>query len=338
VTERIEVGVELPDGRRCPVVVGRGVRSELASVVPRSVQRVAVVTQANIGVEVDPGVPSRVFNIGDGEQHKNLDTIGALCSDWSKWGLTRADMVVSVGGGMVTDVGGFAASVYHRGLPVVHVSTTLLGQVDAAVGGKTGVNIPEGKNLVGSFWQPKAVFCDTETLDTLSDAEWRCGMGEVAKYHWLGGDNLAELTLEQRVAECVRIKAEVVAADEREAGGRALLNYGHTFAHAIETVGNHGLKHGEAVGVGLICAAELARLMGRIDDDSVSHHREVVSGYGIETNLPGDLDHTELLAAMGRDKKVLDGGLTFVLLGDHGLEVVADVDPALARKALECSQ
>ncbi len=331
----IEVTVELPDGRRCPVFVGRGVRTGLASVVPPSAQRVAVVTQENIGVEVDPGVPFEVFHIGDGELHKNLDTIGELCSAWSRWGLTRADLVVGVGGGMVTDVAGFAASVYHRGVPVVHVSTTLLGQVDAAVGGKTGVNIAEGKNLIGSFWQPQAVFCDTETLDSLSEAEWRCGMGEVAKYHWLGGDDLAGLSLEQRVAECVRIKAQIVADDERESGGRALLNYGHTFAHAIETVGNHGLKHGEAVGVGLICAAELSALMGRIDTDSVAHHREVVSGYGIATTLPGGLDPGELIAAMGRDKKVLDGGLTFVLLGTDGLEVVPEIDPDLVRTALE---
>ena len=136
----------------------------------------------------------------------------------ARWGLTRADVVVAVGGGVVTDTAGFAAAVYHRGIPVVHVPTTLLGQVDAAIGGKTGVNLPEGKNLVGAFWQPSAVLCDTEVLATLPPREYRSGLGEMAKYAFLGVDDLADLPLDEAVAACVRCKAEVVAADEREGG------------------------------------------------------------------------------------------------------------------------
>ena len=176
----------------------------------------AVVSQAGIPVEVDPGREHRVFLLGEGEAAKTLGTVEELCRQWASWGLTRADVVVAVGGGVVTDVAGFAAAVYHRGLPVVHVPTTLLGQIDAAIGGKTGVNLPEGKNLVGAFWQPSAVLCDTDTLASLPEREYRSGLGELAKYHFLGGADLDGLTLPQRVARSVAIKAAVVAGDERE--------------------------------------------------------------------------------------------------------------------------
>jgi len=329
----IVVPVDLGD-RSYEVVVGSGARHELARVIPGGVRRVAVVTQAGVGVEVDPGVEHRVFPIGEGESSKSLSTVESLCRAWAEWGLTRADAVVAVGGGLVTDVGGFAAAVYHRGIPVVYVSTTLLGQIDAAIGGKTGVNLPEGKNLVGAFWQPSAVLCDTEVLATLSPREHRSGMGELAKYHFLGGGRLDELDLEERVAECVRIKAAVVAADEREGGARATLNYGHTLAHALETTGRYDLRHGEAVAVGLVYAAELARALGRIDEPRVAEHRRVVAAYDLPGSLPLDADPDALVAAMARDKKAIDG-LTFVLDGPDGVEIVAGVDPVVARRTLE---
>ncbi|MFZ4517716.1 MAG: 3-dehydroquinate synthase family protein [Microthrixaceae bacterium] len=331
----IEELVELPDGRTCPVLIGDGAVEALADVLPPSARRVAVVTQPGIPVEVDPGRDHRVFTIGDGERHKTLSTIGDLCSEFARWGLTRADCVVGLGGGLVTDVAGFAAAVYHRGLPVVHVATTLLAQIDAAIGGKTGVNLPEGKNLVGAYWQPSAVLCDTATLSTLPPREWRCGLGELAKYHWLGGGRLDELPLPERVAACVRIKGDVVAADERESGRRALLNYGHTLAHAVEVAGGHDLRHGEAVAIGLVYAAELARALGRIDDAAVAEHRRVVAGYDLPTRLPEGLDDADLLALMGRDKKVLSDGLTFVLDGPSGVEVLTGVDEAVVLRTLE---
>ena len=187
----IRLEVALPEGRSYPVLVGPRAAEELASVLPSGVQRVAIVTQPDIPVAVDPGVDHRIFPIPNGETAKTLSTIEELCRAFAAWGLTRGDAVVGVGGGVVTDVAGFAAASYHRGLPVVHVATTLLAQIDAAIGGKTGVNLPEGKNLVGAFWQPAAVLCDTSTLDTLPAREMRCGLGEMAKYHFLGGDDLA---------------------------------------------------------------------------------------------------------------------------------------------------
>ena len=315
--------------RSYPVLVGPGARRSLRTLVPGRSTRAAIVTQPGVGVEVDAGVEQLTFLIGDGEKAKSMSTVEELCSGFAEFGLTRADIVVGVGGGVVTDVAGFAAAVYHRGVAVAHVATTLLGQVDAAIGGKTGVNLPEGKNLVGAFWQPVAVICDTEVLSTLSPREYRSGLGEMAKYAFLGVPGLAEMGLEEAVAACVDCKARTVAGDEREtetaAGGRALLNYGHTLAHALETTGNYDLRHGEAVAVGLVFAARLARQLGRIGDERVAEHYRVVEAYALPTALPPGADPATLLAVMGRDKKVTGGGLTFVLDGPIGLEVVQGV-------------
>jgi 5-deoxy-5-amino-3-dehydroquinate synthase len=329
--------------RSYDVLVGPGARHRLLEVLPAGARRAAVVTQENVGVPVDPGVEHQVFLMDEGEEAKCMETVEDLCRRFARWGLTRGDVVVAVGGGVVTDTAGFAAAVYHRGVPVVHVATTLLGQVDAAIGGKTGVNLPEGKNLVGAFWQPAAVLCDTEVLSTLPPREYASGLGEMAKYHFLGGAGLEDLALDERVAECVRIKASVVEGDEREAagtgsaassGGRALLNYGHTLAHALETAGRYDLRHGEAVAVGLVFAARLAGRLERIDDERVAFHRSVVQSYGLPSELPAASSVDELVEIMKRDKKAV-AGLTFVLDGPRGVEVVAGVPEADVRMTLE---
>lgn len=329
----IELDVALGD-RTYPVLVGSGARHRLLEVLPFGARRAAILTQPGIGWTVDPGVPSQVFPIGDGEDAKHLGTVEDLCRDLAQWGLTRADVIVAVGGGVVTDVAGFVAAIYHRGVPVIHVPTTLLGQVDAAIGGKTGVNLPEGKNLVGAYWQPAAVLCDTETLGTLPPREHRSGRGEMAKYAFLGVDDLPDLPIEEAVAACVRCKADVVASDEREGGRRAILNYGHTLAHAIETEGDYGLRHGEAVAVGLIYAAEVARRLGRIDAARVAEHRSVVAGYDLPMNLPPDLEPGRLVDLFARDKKAV-AGVTFVLDGPRGVEPVAVPDRSLLLDAME---
>lgn len=329
----IVVPVPLGD-RSYDVLVGPGARHELASVIPPGTRRVAVVTQAEIGLTVDPGIDHRVFTIPQGEDAKSLATVESLCRRFTDWGMNRADAVVAVGGGLVTDVGGFTASVYHRGIKVVYVSTTLLGQIDAAIGGKTGVNLPEGKNLVGAFWQPSAVLCDTEVLATMPARELRSGQGELAKYHFLGGGRLDELPLDEQVAACVRIKAEIVAADEHEGGRRATLNYGHTLAHALETVGRYDLRHGEAVAIGLVYAAELAHALGRIDAARVAEHRRVVAAYDLPAALPAGFEPDELIQVMGRDKKAITG-LTFVLDGPNGVETVTEVEPQALHAAFD---
>jgi 5-deoxy-5-amino-3-dehydroquinate synthase len=320
--------------RSYPVLIGPGVRHELARVVPPSARRAVVVTQAPVTdagwlIGLDPGVPFDVCTIPDGEAGKTLATVEGLGRQFAQAGLSRSDVVVAVGGGIVTDVAGFAAATYHRGTAYVNVATSLLAQVDAAIGGKTGVNLPEGKNLVGAFWQPAAVLCDTETLASLPPREWACGKGEMAKYAFLGDPPRPEQELDEQVARCVAIKAAVVSADEREGDLRMILNYGHTLAHALEgaAFSDHpdwDLRHGEAVAVGLIFAALLAQRLGRIDEARVQEHRAVVGGYDLPTGLPPGAGAAELLTFMGRDKKAQQD-LTFVLDGPEGVKPVRGV-------------
>jgi 5-deoxy-5-amino-3-dehydroquinate synthase len=332
----ITVPVHTPGGAY-DVLVGPGARHRLLEVLPVGGRRAAIVTQESVGVDVDAGIEQQVFVIDDGEDAKCLETVEDLCRRWARWGLTRADVVIAVGGGVVTDTGGFAAAVYHRGVAVIHVATTLLAQVDAAIGGKTGVNLPEGKNLVGAFWQPHAVLCDTEVLQTLPQREYRSGCGEMAKYAFLGVAGLRDLSLDEAVAACVRCKADVVAGDEREdtgnRRGRATLNYGHTLAHALETAGGYDLRHGEAVAIGLVFAARLAERLGRIDRARVQDHRALVHAYDLPSRLPPDVDQAQLLELMAHDKKAVDG-YTFVLDGSTGVEVVAGVPAATVAEVL----
>jgi len=328
-----EVQLALPNGDSYPVIVGNGAIERLPSLMPSASQRAAIVTQGNIGLNVQTGIEQKTFEIDDGEEAKSLTTIERLCSAFAQWGLTRADVVVGVGGGVVTDVAGFAAATYHRGVAVVHVATTLLAQIDAAVGGKTGVNLPEGKNLVGAFWQPSGVICDLDALDTLPERELRSGFGELAKYHFLTGDPLSEMELEDRIVRAVQIKAGIVNQDEKEQGIRALLNYGHTLGHAIESAGSYEVKHGEAVAIGLIYAAELAHTLDRISYERVQEHRQVVESYDLPSAVPTAVTDEDLMSAMTRDKKAVDG-YTFILDGPKGPEIVKGVEEVAIQEAL----
>jgi len=330
-THRIDV--RLP-GREYPVLIGHGVVEDIAQFLPTTARKAVIITQSGIPANLALPIESKTVIIGQGESTKSLATIESLSQEFADMGITRNDVIIGVGGGMVTDIAGFAASTWHRGTPVVHVATSLLAMVDAAIGGKTGVNLPQGKNLVGAFWQPSAVFCDLDSLATLPERELRCGLGEVAKYHFLTGDDLLAMRLDERVARCVGIKGSFVEQDERESGKRAFLNYGHTLAHALETVGNHQLAHGEAVAIGLIFAARLARALGRIDDARVDYHELVVGQtYSLQTRMPAGLDIDALLAAMARDKKALNG-LTFILDSPQGLEIVAGISAEVVRSEL----
>ena len=336
--------ISIPVGlgeRSYDVVVGAGARELLAESLPAGVKRVAIVTQDNVEVEVEAGVPSETLVVEEGESAKTLATVEQLCRDFARFGLSRSDAVVALGGGVVSDVAGFAASVFHRGMPYVNVPTTLLAQVDAAIGGKTGVNLPEGKNLVGAFWQPAAVLCDIQTLGSLPAREWSSGRGEMAKYAFLGegllehgrpGAGILSLPLDEQVATCVAIKAAVVTADERESGHRMVLNYGHTLAHALEASSfgpeaKWDLRHGEAVAIGLVFSAMLARRLDRIDDERVALHRRVVSGFDLYADIPVGASARELVEYMARDKKARHD-LTFVLDGPQGVEPVHQVDEA----------
>jgi 3-dehydroquinate synthase len=331
------------------VHVGSGALAELGGLAA-SYRRTVLVTQPRVRELLEAalgealGGDAWVEVMGDGERAKSFATVESLCSAFAAGGLLRGDLVVALGGGVVGDTAGFAAAVYHRGVAVLQVPTTLLAQVDSAIGGKTAVNLPQGKNLVGAFHQPVAVVADTTTLATLPDAEYRCGLGEVAKYALMPeGAALVEVlrlqldrvlerdpdVLAELVAVCVEIKAAVVAADPLERTGvRATLNFGHTFAHALETTSLDGgqgepLAHGEAVAVGLIFDAHLAHALERVGLDVVDRVHGVVAGLGLPVTAPADVGRDALLAVMRRDKKAA-GGLTFVLPGADGLTVVDD--------------
>lgn len=359
---RVDLGLRAYD-----VVVGDGALSEAPALLAGR-RRVAVVSQPAVaGHWAEPlanplraaGAEVEVFLMGEGEEAKSLSTVEALCRRFAAWGLLRGDAIVALGGGVVGDTAGFAAAAYHRGVACLQAPTTLLAQVDAAIGGKTGVNLPEGKNLVGAFHQPVGVLADVATLATLPEREYRAGLGEVAKYALMPGgtpdpgmgdpdlataleDVASAAALVAReptaltdvVARCAAIKAGVVAADECERTGlRATLNYGHTLAHALETAGGYDLLHGEAVAVGLVFASELAAALGRIGRPDVERCRQMLGGLGLPTRAPEGMRAADLVALMRRDKKA-SGGLTFVLPGPAGLERVDDPHPEAMDRAL----
>ncbi|MEO1576031.1 MAG: 3-dehydroquinate synthase, partial [Pseudomonadota bacterium] len=279
-----------------------------------------------------------VHCVTPGEGTKTLESIGRVIDALIDHGARRDATVMALGGGVVGDLTGFAAACYLRGISFVQVPTSLLAQVDSSVGGKTGVNHPSGKNLIGAFHQPVAVVIDTDTLDTLPDRELSAGLAEVLKtalladgefFGWLE-DHLPALrardaaALNHAIARCCQIKADVVARDEREAGERMLLNLGHTFGHAIENVTGYGSwLHGEAVGAGLVMAADLSAARGHFAADDVARVRRAVANAGLPTDA-GDLSAETLIGAMVHDKKFAHGKARFILLERLGRAFVAD--------------
>ncbi|MFI8932320.1 3-dehydroquinate synthase family protein [Streptomyces sp. NPDC053474] len=317
------------------VLIGPGVRASLTDVVRRLGARRAVVVSARPREWVpDTGVETLLLPARDGEREKTLATVEALCGEFVRFGLTRSDVVVSCGGGTTTDVVGLAAALYHRGVPVVHLPTTLLAQVDASVGGKTAVNLPAGKNLVGAYWQPSAVLCDTDYLATLPRRELLNGLGEIARCHFIGAADLRGLPLVEQITASVTLKARIVEADERDTGVRHILNYGHTLGHALEKETGYALRHGEAVAVGTVFAGRLAGALGRIGPARVAEHQDVVQHYGLPAALPAESDPAALLRLMRHDKKALTG-LAFALDGPDGAELVSDVPREAVARVLE---
>ncbi|MEU6996447.1 3-dehydroquinate synthase family protein [Streptomyces sp. NPDC046465] len=321
--------------RGYPVRIGAGVRHTLPEVVSDiGARRVAVVSARPAAWTPDPGVPHLRIDARDGEQNKTLAWVEELCARFAEFGLTRSDAVVSCGGGTTTDAVGLAAALYHRGVPVVHLPTSLLAQVDASVGGKTAVNLPQGKNLVGAYWQPRAVLCDTDYLTTLPERERVNGYGEIARCHFIGAGDLRDLPVAEQIAASVARKAEVVSLDERDTGLRHLLNYGHTLGHALELATDFALRHGEAVAIGTVFAGRLAGALSRIGPDRVAEHLEVVRHYGLPTELPAGVDTARLIALARLDKKAT-GGLAFVLDGPRGAELVRDIPSEQVAAALD---
>lgn len=343
----MKVAVNLGE-RSYDVVIGPGVRHQVSEIIRNRAPRAkmaAVVTSQTVGnlewSHIDTGLPTITITVPDGDAAKTLTQLESISVALSRAEFSRHDVIIGIGGGAVTDLAGFVGATFLRGVSVIQVPTTLVGQVDAAIGGKTAVNLETGKNLVGAFHQPLAVVCDDDTLATLPAREIANGLGEVAKCSLLRGRRVGDLDgigRDALIHDAVVLKAEIVAEDEREGGRRALLNYGHTLAHAIEALELAGrdldIRHGEAVAIGCAFAARLAKRLGRIDDPRVANHDATLQWFGLSGRMPTGLPVDALLEAMGRDKKA-HHELTFVLDGPNGPEVVSGISPDVVRDELE---
>ncbi len=306
-----------------PRLLGDAVR-RVAVVHPRALRSLARTVHADLEAG---GLRSVLIEVPDGEAAKTAEVLAMCWGVLGQAGFTRTDVVVGLGGGAVTDLAGFLAATWLRGVPVVQIPTTLLGMVDAAVGGKTGINTAEGKNLVGAFHPPRGVICDLTALRTLPHLDLVAGLGEVVKCGFIADPVILELieedpsrvttwdspVLRELIERSVAVKARVVTDDLRESGLREILNYGHTFAHAVEQVENFGWRHGEAVSLGMMYVAQLGYLTGRTDADLVARHRRVLASLGLPLTYRGDR-WPALFTAMGRDKKNRGDLMRFVVL------------------------
>ena len=329
-------------GEAYDVVVGHGVSDRVTDLLGPGVRQVLLVRPDPLATLAAPvvarlreaGLTVHEAAVPDHELAKTAEVAAGLWATLGQHAFTRSDAVVAVGGGTVTDLAGFVAATWLRGVPVVHVPTTLLAMVDAAVGGKTGINTAEGKNLVGAFHEPAGVLCDLDALQTLPRADLVAGLAEVVKAGFIADPLILELVeadpegatrwdgphTRELVERAIAVKAEVVAQDLTESWLREILNYGHTLAHAIEHAEGYRRRHGEAVAIGMTYAAELARRSGHLGADVVARHRSVLSSVGLPTTYPaGRFD--DLRTAMGRDKKARGATLRFVVLEDVGRPV-----------------
>jgi 3-dehydroquinate synthase len=331
------------------VIVGHGLLGRLSPILGERVQRVLVIHPRALRATGDAvrdslaadGFTALTAEIPDAEEGKHIQ-VAAFC--WQVLGqndFTRSDAVVSVGGGAVTDLAGFVAATWLRGVRVVHLPTSLLGMVDAAVGGKTGINTAEGKNLVGAFHPPAAVLADLDALSTLPRNELVSGLAEVVKCGFIADPAILELierdpagstdpgsaALRELIERAIAVKAEVVSSDLKESGRREILNYGHTLGHAIELAERYQWRHGAAVSVGMMFAAELARSVGRLDDAVADRHRSILEGLGLPTSYRGDRWQA-LLDGMRRDKKSRGDLLRFVVLDDVARPGILEVPDA----------
>ncbi|QBQ63217.1 3-dehydroquinate synthase [Actinobacillus indolicus] len=338
----LQVNVELKE-RRYPISIGDGLLADPTSYHPlKSGDKVMIVSNPTVASHYLATVEQTLSAIGckvdsvlipDGEQHKNLDSLNLIFTALLEKNHNRDSVLIALGGGVIGDVAGYAAASYQRGIRFIQIPTTLLAQVDSSVGGKTAVNHPLGKNMIGAFYQPISVIVDTNTLKTLPKREVSAGLAEVIKYgaifdiqffEWLELhiDDLVSLeqsALEYCIQRCCQLKADVVARDETEKGDRALLNLGHTFGHAIEAhLGYGNWLHGEAVAVGMLEAAALSHILGDLTEQDVARLEKLIARATLPTISPDGMQPEEYLPYMWRDKKVLSGQLRLILLKSLG--------------------
>lgn len=351
--------------RSYPIMIGPGLLAQSGMLDPYiKGSRVLVVTnevvaplyletlRASLAATNDRQIDTLI--LPDGEQTKTFATLQLIYDELLSKRHERSTTLIALGGGVTGDITGFAAATYQRGVNFIQVPTTLLAQVDSSVGGKTGVNHPLGKNMIGAFYQPQCVLVDIDVLSTLSERQLQAGLAEVIKYGLLGNyDFLLWLEqhieallagdaglLTQAVKTCCEEKARIVAVDEREGGARALLNLGHTFGHAIEAAMGYGnWLHGEAVATGLVMAADLSRRMGWISADDAARARALVSRAGLPVCPPAEMTAEQFMSLMSVDKKVQSGKVRFILLRRLGDAVIeSQIDPALMQQTLTAGE
>jgi 3-dehydroquinate synthase len=324
------------------VIIGTGMAGEIPAMVGEAARTVAVVHPESLPVLAEPvcaalsdaGHRVVALPVPDGEACKRVEVLAGLWSSFAQARMTRSDAIVGIGGGATTDLAGFAAASWLRGVRVVLVPTTLLGMVDAAVGGKTAIDIPEGKNLVGAFYPPAGVVCDLDSLTTVPSEDYIAGLAEIIKAGFIADPRILSLVSEdpagaadpagphtaELVERAIAMKARVVTEDLRESGLREILNYGHTLGHAIEKVERYRYRHGYAVAVGMVYAAALARLTGR--PDLLAEHRAILTTVGLPTSYTGGGSWPDLRAAMSVDKKARGATLRFIVLDGIGSPAV----------------
>ncbi|MFN0017447.1 MAG: 3-dehydroquinate synthase [Pirellulaceae bacterium] len=360
-SEPLTICVELSE-RSYDIRIGRGILDQAGEFVSERLKgkHAVVITDEHVRQPhaekvaaslTASGVRTETLVVPAGEETKSAEQAAKLWNRLLELGADRKTFVVAVGGGVVGDLAGFVAATYARGIPFIQVPTTLMAQVDSSVGGKVGINLPLAKNLVGAFWQPAGVLIDLAALDTLPEREYRSGLAEVVKYGVILDESffcylethIAEINsrdnsvLAYLIRRSCELKAQVVAEDEHEETGlRAVLNYGHTFCHPIETIAGYGkFLHGEAVAIGMMCASRLAEFVGRIDGELTKRQERLLSALGLPTTISG-LEIEALMTAMQRDKKAEGGRLRFVLPSRLGhVELVGEIDPKLVRRAWE---
>lgn len=356
----LQVNVEL-DTRGYPILIGAGLLAEPTSYHPlKTGDKVMIVSNPTIAAHYLATVQHTLEKLGclvdsvlipDGEQHKNLDSLDLIFTALLEKNHNRDTTLIALGGGVIGDIAGFAAASYQRGIRFIQIPTTLLAQVDSSVGGKTGVNHPLGKNMIGAFKQPVSVIVDTDTLKTLPKREVSAGLAEVIKYgaifdirffEWLEAhiDDLVSLdqnALEYCIQRCCQLKADVVARDETEKGDRALLNLGHTFGHAIEAhLGYGNWLHGEAVAVGMLEAAALSEILGDLGHADVARLEKLIARAVLPTVSPDVMQPADYLPYMWRDKKVLGGKLRLILLKKLGeAYIYADATDSQVQQAIQ---
>ncbi len=333
--ETIQVGL---GERSYPITIGTGVLDQIGPSLQTAkiAKRFGIISDDRVGALYgeqvqrslqQAGLDSELIVFAHGEASKHLQTIGTLASALADRGFDRGDGLLALGGGVVGDITGFLASIYMRGIPFVQMPTSLLAQVDSSVGGKTGVDLSQGKNLIGTFYQPKAVFIDTEVLKTLPPEEFLSGMAEVIKYGasidadfftWLGVNRSAILALEPSaiapmIRRCCELKAWVVEQDEREGGLRRILNFGHTIGHAVEAASGYQLIHGLSVAIGMRAVAELAVRCGVADPQVAARLVELLRQYQLPIDIPAEMDRSVLRRYLQSDKKTIGGRIFFVL-------------------------